>query len=170
MHIGPHTGRFEIFKYQSYEQPLNQCLYLFWTGHCLAVQAMTSAPSSSLSTPSPSSHPWQCAQEVLQSALLVSQACATRDRQLEADILYCKGKTFISNLIQSWDEICMCASTHWMSEWPCYLDYFWCVSRDGGALSDVSQWLPASDSCSDTTGEHQYLSVPESQSTVSRLH
>ncbi|XP_020307860.2 cilia- and flagella-associated protein 54 [Oncorhynchus kisutch] len=57
-------------------------------GHCLAVQAMTSAPSSSLST---SSHPWVCAQEVLQSALLVSQACATRDRQLEADILYCKG-------------------------------------------------------------------------------
>lgn len=43
------------------------------------------------------------------------------------------------------------------------------VSRDGGALSDVSRWLPASDSCADTTGEHQYLSVPESQSTVSRL-
>ncbi|CAB1315772.1 unnamed protein product, partial [Coregonus sp. 'balchen'] len=60
-------------------------------GHCLAVQAMTSAPASSVSSPRSSSTPWVCAQEVLQSALLLSQACATRDRQLEADILYCKG-------------------------------------------------------------------------------
>ncbi|XP_019903314.2 cilia- and flagella-associated protein 54 isoform X2 [Esox lucius] len=81
-------------------------------GHCLAVQAMTSAHSSgpsspsnqstpssksnlatisSSSSPSPYSQPWVCALEVLQSALLLCQACAARDRQLEADILYCKG-------------------------------------------------------------------------------
>ncbi|KAJ7996134.1 hypothetical protein DPEC_G00233920 [Dallia pectoralis] len=75
-------------------------------GHFLAVQAMTRPPSpqassstgrssltniSSSSSPSPYSRPWVCALEVLQSALLLCQACAARDRQLEADILYCKG-------------------------------------------------------------------------------
>ncbi|KAL0993745.1 hypothetical protein UPYG_G00113070 [Umbra pygmaea] len=64
-------------------------------GYCLAIQAMTIDQPSSSSRPtsisSPASQPWMCAQEVLQSALLLSQACATRDRQLEADILYCKG-------------------------------------------------------------------------------
>ncbi|XP_017572344.1 cilia- and flagella-associated protein 54 [Pygocentrus nattereri] len=56
-------------------------------GHYLAAQAMM---RSSEEDEDPSK-PWLAAQEVLQSALIISQASACRDHQLEADILCCKG-------------------------------------------------------------------------------
>ncbi|XP_026065483.1 cilia- and flagella-associated protein 54 isoform X3 [Carassius auratus] len=56
-------------------------------GHSLALQALSSSSEGG-------EEPWRpliSAQEVLQSALSISQASANRDRQLEADILYCTG-------------------------------------------------------------------------------
>ncbi|KTG47578.1 hypothetical protein cypCar_00019462 [Cyprinus carpio] len=56
-------------------------------GHSLALQALSISSEGG-------EEPWRpfiSAQEVLQSALSISQASANRDRQLEADILYCTG-------------------------------------------------------------------------------
>ncbi|RXN21254.1 cilia- and flagella-associated 54 [Labeo rohita] len=56
-------------------------------GHSLALQALSSSSEGG-------EERWRsliAAQEVLQSALSISQASANRDRQLEADILYCTG-------------------------------------------------------------------------------
>ncbi|KAK2892722.1 hypothetical protein Q8A67_012710 [Cirrhinus molitorella] len=56
-------------------------------GHSLALQALSSSSEGA-------EEPWRpliSAQEVLQSALSISQASASRDHQLEADILYCTG-------------------------------------------------------------------------------
>ncbi|XP_058629752.1 cilia- and flagella-associated protein 54-like isoform X3 [Onychostoma macrolepis] len=56
-------------------------------GHSLALQALSSSSEGG-------EEPWRpliSAQEVLQCALSISQASANRDRQLEADILYCTG-------------------------------------------------------------------------------
>ncbi|XP_073695305.1 cilia- and flagella-associated protein 54 [Garra rufa] len=56
-------------------------------GHSLALQALSSSSVGA-------EEPWRpliSAQEVLQSALSISQASANRDHQLEADILYCTG-------------------------------------------------------------------------------
>ncbi|XP_072529245.1 cilia- and flagella-associated protein 54 [Salminus brasiliensis] len=56
-------------------------------GHILALEAM----NSSLEESKDHSKPWISAQEVLQSALIISQTSACRDQQLEAETLYCKG-------------------------------------------------------------------------------
>ncbi|XP_043093869.1 cilia- and flagella-associated protein 54 [Puntigrus tetrazona] len=56
-------------------------------GHFLALQALSNSSEEG-------KEPWSSlisAQEVLQSALSISQASANRDRKLEADILYCTG-------------------------------------------------------------------------------
>ncbi|XP_036433426.1 cilia- and flagella-associated protein 54 [Colossoma macropomum] len=56
-------------------------------GHSLAAQTMMRSSEEGKDH----SQPWLAAQKVLQSALIISQASAYRDHQLEADILYCKG-------------------------------------------------------------------------------
>ncbi|XP_053506290.1 cilia- and flagella-associated protein 54 isoform X2 [Ictalurus furcatus] len=56
-------------------------------GQCLALQAMVSSSEKD----EQHSNLWLLAQEELHSALIISRALASRDPQLEADILYLKG-------------------------------------------------------------------------------
>ncbi|KAB5542294.1 hypothetical protein PHYPO_G00089970 [Pangasianodon hypophthalmus] len=56
-------------------------------GQCLALQAMVSSSEEDEQR----SNLWLLAQEELHSALIISRASASRDPQLEADILYLKG-------------------------------------------------------------------------------
>lgn len=57
-------------------------------GQCLALQAMVSSSEKD----EQHSNLWLLAREELHSALIISRALASRDPQLEADILYLKGK------------------------------------------------------------------------------
>lgn len=62
-------------------------LILSVPGRSLALQALSRSSEGG-------EEPWRpliFAQEVLQSALSISQASANRDHQLEANILYCTG-------------------------------------------------------------------------------
>ncbi|XP_007232340.4 cilia- and flagella-associated protein 54 isoform X1 [Astyanax mexicanus] len=66
-------------------------------GHSLALQAMNTAVEDGEDP----SKPWTTAQEVLQSAFIISQTSACRDQQLEAEILYCRG--MVERILMSLD-------------------------------------------------------------------
>lgn len=66
-------------------------LILYVLGRSLALQALSRSSEGG-------EEPWRpliFAQEILQSALSISQASANRDCQLEADILYCTGTVLL---------------------------------------------------------------------------